>query len=83
MLAGELYDCGDSELLMQWHKAKDLIRDYNNLTSDDLFGKNQILKELLGGSWYNLWITLTSPVTIVDNFVIGVGSIVLKDIPSN
>ncbi|MDE6964067.1 MAG: sugar O-acetyltransferase, partial [Lachnospiraceae bacterium] len=25
MLAGELYDCGDEELLKQWHKAKDLI----------------------------------------------------------
>lgn len=25
MLAGELYDCGDIELLTQWHKAKDLI----------------------------------------------------------
>ena len=24
MLAGQLYDCGDEELLTQWHKAKDL-----------------------------------------------------------
>ena len=24
MLAGELYDCGDAELLSQWYKAKDL-----------------------------------------------------------
>ena len=30
MLAGELYDCGDEELLTQWHKAKDLARDYNH-----------------------------------------------------
>lgn len=22
MLAGQLYDCGDAELLTQWHKAK-------------------------------------------------------------
>ena len=28
MLAGQLYDCGDIELLTQWHKAKDLARDY-------------------------------------------------------
>lgn len=27
MLAGQLYDCGDAELLEQWHKAKDLVRD--------------------------------------------------------
>ena len=31
MLAGELYDYGDAELLSQWHKAKDLIRDYNQV----------------------------------------------------
>ena len=28
MLAGQLYDCGDAELLTQWHKAKDLARNY-------------------------------------------------------
>ena len=32
MLAGELYDCGDAELLTQWHKAKDLIRGYNQVS---------------------------------------------------
>lgn len=32
MLAGELYDYGDAELLSQWHKAKDLIRDYNHVS---------------------------------------------------
>ena len=26
MLAGQLYDCGDAELLTQWHKAKDFIQ---------------------------------------------------------
>lgn len=25
MLAGELYDCGDEELLTQWHKAKNVV----------------------------------------------------------
>ena len=27
MLAGELYDCGDRELLDRWHRAKNLVRD--------------------------------------------------------
>lgn len=27
MLAGELYDCGDMELITQWHKAKNLMRE--------------------------------------------------------
>ena len=47
MLAGELYDCGDAELLTQWHKAKDLVRDYNQTNSADADEKEQILKELL------------------------------------
>ena len=36
MLAGDLYDCGDPELLEQWHKAKDLMRDYNHTDSANL-----------------------------------------------
>ena len=49
MLAGELYDCGDEELLTQWHKAKNLMRDYNRLDSDNPAEKDRILTELLGG----------------------------------
>lgn len=57
MLAGQLYDCGDPELLAQWHKAKDLIRDYNQTDSADARTKDRILGELLGGKGKNLWIT--------------------------
>lgn len=57
MLAGELYDCGDAELLSQWHKAKDLIRDYNQADSADADKKEEILSKLLGGKGKNLWIT--------------------------
>ena len=57
MLAGELYDCGDRELLSAWHKAKNLIRDYNALDSDNAEEKDRILTELLGGKGKNLWIT--------------------------
>ena len=49
MLAGQLYDCGDGELLNQWHKAKDLIRDYNRTDSANAEEKKRILQELLGG----------------------------------
>lgn len=49
MLAGQLYDCGDAGLLAQWHKAKDLIRDYNQTDSADMQKKDRILGELLGG----------------------------------
>ena len=46
MLAGLLYDCGDTELLTQWHKAKDLARDYNQTDSADAGEKERILNEL-------------------------------------
>lgn len=49
MLAGELYDCGDEELLKQWHRAKNLVRDYNRTDSAAAQEKKRILKELLGG----------------------------------
>lgn len=57
MLAGELYDCGAPELLERWHKAKNLVRDYNMTDSEDFEKKDRILAELLGGRGKNLWIT--------------------------
>lgn len=57
MLAGQLYDCGDPELLARWHRAKDLVRDYNGTDSEDLEKKKEILSQLLGGQGKNLWIT--------------------------
>lgn len=57
MLAGQLYDCGDPELMARWHRAKDLVRDYNRTDSADLAEKDRILAELLGGRGESLWIT--------------------------
>ncbi len=57
MLAGLLYDCSDPELLEQWHKAKNLIRQYNQTVSEDLQEKDRLLSELLGSRGKNLWIT--------------------------
>ncbi|HBF8685500.1 TPA: sugar O-acetyltransferase [Clostridioides difficile] len=71
MLAGELYDCGDIELLNQWHKAKDLVRDYNQTDSSDLEKKEKILNELLGGKGKNLWITAPYYVDYGNNIYFG------------
>lgn len=57
MLAGALYDCGDTELLTRWHEAKNLTRDYNRTDSEDIAEKDRILDELLGCRGVNLWIT--------------------------
>ena len=59
MLAGELYDCGDAELLALWHRAKDLARDYNLTNSSDTKRKSELLNELLGKVGNQLWITPT------------------------
>lgn len=71
MLAGQLYDCGDKELLIQWHKAKDLVRNYNLTDSADTEEKERILNELLGGRGKNLWITAPFYVDYGNNIYFG------------
>ena len=70
MLAGRLYDCGDPELLAQWHRAKDLVRAYNLTDSADAQEKDRILYELLGGRGKNLWITPPSMWTMGTIFIL-------------
>ena len=36
MLAGELYDCGDEELLTQWHKAKNVVIGAGSIVTKDI-----------------------------------------------
>lgn len=57
MLSGMLYDSGDKDLLDRWHRAKDLVRDYNRTDSQNQEEKDRILNELLGGRGSHLWIT--------------------------
>ena len=71
MLAGELYDCVDAELLSRWHKAKDLVRAYNLVDSEDCEEKDRILGELLGGRGENLWITAPFFVDYGNNIYFG------------
>lgn len=71
MLAGQLYDCGDAELLTQWHKAKNLAREYNQLDSTNTAAKDRILTELLGGRGANLWITAPFYVDYGNNIYFG------------
>ncbi len=57
LLAGLPYDCGDAELLAQWHRAKNLTRDLFLLDSEDEAGKAALLDTLLGGHGPQLWVT--------------------------
>lgn len=71
MLAGEVYDCGDQELLSQWHKAKDLVRTYNQLDSSDITQKDELLRKLLGGRGEHLWICAPFYVDYGNNIYFG------------
>ena len=51
MLAGEIYNCGDAELMEIWNRGKNLMRLFNNLDYSDRKEQMRILDELLG-SWY-------------------------------
>ena len=57
MLAGMPYDCGDAALLERWHKAKQLLKLYNQTDSTQREALSQILSQLLGSKGKNLWIT--------------------------
>lgn len=71
MLAGELYDCGDAELLAQWHKGKNIARIFNSLHYENLEEKDALLYELLGSRGKNLWITAPFFVDYGNNIYIG------------
>ena len=83
MLAGELYDANyDKELIKDRYKAKDICFEYNNLKPSDFESKDRIIKKLFAKTGEQIIVVLPG-VTIGDNVVIGAGSVVNKDIPSN
>jgi maltose O-acetyltransferase len=49
MVAGELYNAGDAELVAGRSKARKLFMQYNALSYGNTDGKRAVLKELLGG----------------------------------
>jgi len=57
MLAGELYDCGDPELMKIWNNGKNLTQKYNLLDYSDRKEQMRILDELLGSRGENTQIT--------------------------
>ncbi|QIU92778.1 sugar O-acetyltransferase [Bacteroides faecium] len=71
MLAGEIYDCGDPELLQRWHYAKELQLRYNNTDSRNSEELSAILDELLGSHGDNVWISAPFFVDYGENIHIG------------
>jgi maltose O-acetyltransferase len=56
MLQGENYNSRDPELIGMYHRARKLIKKYNNLDSEMLEARNQTLGELLGFKGKDIWI---------------------------
>jgi len=73
MLAGELYDPGDKELITRWHLAKALTRQYNQADTTNPELLNSILDRLLGSRGENIWITAPFFVDYGENIHIGNG----------
>lgn len=71
MLAGEIYDCADTELLNRWHKAKQLQLEYNNTNSTDTNKLSVLINELIGSKGDNVWITAPFFVDYGENIHIG------------
>ena len=57
MLAGELYDCGDPELMKIWNAGKNLMQKYNQTDYSDRTEQMRILDGLLGARGDNTQIT--------------------------
>lgn len=57
MLAGEVYDCGDPELIDRWHTAKSLQVAYNQTDTRDKARLYNLLDELLGGYGKDCWVS--------------------------
>ena len=74
MLAGIPYNCGDKQLLQQWHRAKALLLEYNTTPSTDKNKLDEILHQLLGKRGTNLWITAPFFCDYGENISIGENS---------
>lgn len=69
--SGEIYDARDPELRKQYNRAKNLVKEYNTLNSEDSEGKNHILAKLTGGIGANVRINQPFYVDYGNNICIG------------
>lgn len=71
MLAGMMYDCGDTELIERWHLAKHLQREYIDTDTRDRAALDAILDRLIGARGENVWISAPFYVDYGENIHIG------------
>lgn len=71
MLAGEIYNPGDRELITRWHRAKQLMRLYAGADTTDQKLLDNILDELLGSRGENVWVSAPIYVDYGENIHLG------------
>lgn len=71
MLAGEVYNPGDEELLEVWHRAKKLMLEYNNTLVYEKDKVDKLLNELLGARGSNVMIAAPFYCDYGENIYIG------------
>lgn len=71
MLAGEVYDPGDLELITRWHEAKHLQRLYAQADTRDREELGRILDQLLGSRGENVWVSAPIFVDYGENIHLG------------
>ncbi len=76
MLAGENYNSRDPELLGMYHRARKLLKEYNNLDSEKLADRGRILGELLGHAGPGVWIEAPFYCDYGENISIGAGTFI-------
>jgi maltose O-acetyltransferase len=85
MLGGFPYNSRDPELLSMYHKAMNLLQNYNRLDSTDTHGAATLLTELLGYKGNGVWINAPffcdygENISIGDNTFINYNCIFLDD----
>lgn len=71
MLAGEIYNPGDEELITRWHLAKKLMKEYFLADTTDRDLLNSILDKLLGSRGENVWVSAPLYVDYGENIYLG------------
>lgn len=56
MLNGDYYDSRDPELIIMYHKARKLLKEYNHLDSELILEREQVLNELFEFKGTGVWI---------------------------
>lgn len=77
--SGEIYDARDAELRMMQNTAKDLMKEYNNLSAADTEGRFRVLQLLIGDLGSNVRVNQPFYVDYGKNIYIGDNTVVNLD----